>query len=69
MSAPLISSGGHRIGSLCIADYVARPFTSEDVRLLNNFAELAIRILEEHLDLSARVAAGKDADLAMSLRR
>ena len=44
--APLISSNGLRLGSLCIIDRQPRWFTAEDCNLLCNFAELTVREIE-----------------------
>lgn len=44
--SPLVSSSGHRLGSLCVIDRSPRYFTSEDCNLLCNFAELTVREIE-----------------------
>jgi hypothetical protein len=47
MSAPLVASNGHRIGSLCFFDPKPRRFDQRQVRMLANLAEVAVRIIEE----------------------
>lgn len=44
--SPLVSSSGHRLGSLCVIDRSPRWFTAEDCNLLCNFAELTVREIE-----------------------
>jgi hypothetical protein len=69
MSAPLVSASGHRIGSLCFADFVPRSFSAADVRLLSNLAELVVRRLEAQLQLGARLAGGREPALQLAFRR
>lgn len=45
--APLVTTQGHRLGSLCIIDRKQRHFDAESCRLLCNFAEVVVRELEK----------------------
>jgi GAF domain-containing protein len=38
--APLVSSSGHRLGTLCFADSEPRVFDTSSLQILVNFAEL-----------------------------
>lgn len=45
--APLVSSTGHRLGSLCIIDNKPRQLDPESCNVLINFAEIVVRELEK----------------------
>lgn len=45
--APLIASNGHRLGSLCVVDLKPRQLDTEQLALLCNFAEMAVREMEK----------------------
>ena len=45
--APLITSSGHRMGSLCIIDRKPRELEAESLNVLINFAEIVVRELEK----------------------
>ncbi|KAL0020911.1 hypothetical protein WJX77_010024 [Trebouxia sp. C0004] len=45
--APLVTTQGHRLGSLCIIDRQQRHFDAENCRLLCNFAEVVVREIEK----------------------
>jgi hypothetical protein len=45
--APLISSTGHRLGSLCVIDRVPRELEAHSCSVLINFAEIVVRELEK----------------------
>lgn len=45
---PLVSSRGHRLGSLCIFDLRPRRLSADALNLLACLAEMAARLLEEH---------------------
>lgn len=45
--SPLVTSEGHRLGSLCVIDPVPRKFDAESCNLLNNFAEMVVREIEK----------------------
>lgn len=45
--APLIASNGHRLGSLCVIDRRPRTLDTEQLALLCNFAEMAVREMEK----------------------
>jgi GAF domain-containing protein len=49
VGAPLVSSSGHRIGTLCFADSKPRVFDDASLKLLCNFSELVTRALERDL--------------------
>ena len=38
--APLVSSAGHRLGTLCFTDSKPRKFDAESCNVLNNLAEM-----------------------------
>jgi GAF domain-containing protein len=69
MSCPLVAANGHRMGTLCFADEVPRSFAAADVRLLANLAELAARLLEERMQLGARLVGGQEPSLTAALHR
>lgn len=52
VGAPLVSSGGHRIGTLCFADSKPRIFDDSSLKLLCNFSELVTRALEREIVLA-----------------
>lgn len=43
---PLITSAGHRIGSLCVTDHEVHPLTAHDLQALQDLAGLAMQALE-----------------------
>lgn len=45
--APLVTSGGHRLGSLCIIDRKPRELEAHSCNVLINFAEIVVRELEK----------------------
>ena len=45
--APLVTSTGHRLGSLCIIDRKPRELEAESCNVLINFAEIIVRELEK----------------------
>ena len=45
--APLVTSEGYRLGSLCVIDREPRPFDAESCNLLCNFAEMVVREIEK----------------------
>lgn len=49
VGAPLVSSNGHRLGTLCFADSKPRVFDDGSLQLLCNFSELVTRALERDL--------------------
>ncbi|KAL3143838.1 hypothetical protein ABBQ32_003662 [Trebouxia sp. C0010 RCD-2024] len=57
--APLVTTQGHRLGSLCIIDRKQRTFDAESCRLLCNFAEVVVREIEKN---DARAAEQKNLD-------
>ena len=67
--APLVSSTGHRLGSLCIIDRKPRTLDAESCNVLCNFAEVIIRELEkDRLRVRAAFPAVLDHLLHMRLR-
>jgi Protein tyrosine and serine/threonine kinase len=44
--APLVTSSGHRIGTLCMVDFEPRNFPASAYQLLLNFAEIIVREIE-----------------------
>ena len=53
--APLVTSAGMRLGSLCVIDKEPRHLDAEQLMVLANFAEVVVREIEKDL---ARVRAG-----------
>ena len=57
----LVSSKGHRLGTLCFADDKPRSFNAENCNILNNMGELIVRELErewaEHLQRQASLTS------------
>lgn len=45
--APLVTSSGHRLGSLCIIDRKPRELEADSCNVLINFAEIVVRELEK----------------------
>ncbi len=45
--APLITSSGHRLGSLCVIDRKPRELEAQSCNVLINFAEIVVRELEK----------------------
>mmetsp|Transcript_8962 Transcript_8962/g.26850 ORF Transcript_8962/g.26850 Transcript_8962/m.26850 type:complete len:941 (-) Transcript_8962:2021-4843(-) len=68
--APLISSKGHRIGSLCLVDFKPRTFDAECCNILCNFAEIVVRDAErfaqEQMQSLSRWTAGPDSQWPVS---
>lgn len=61
ISAPLVSTTGARLGTLCLIDTVTRHFTAQDCSLLCNAAEVAVREFEaRHADAQLAYGAGED---------
>ncbi|RYZ89580.1 MAG: HD domain-containing protein [Proteobacteria bacterium] len=48
--APLIARNGHRIGTLCILDFVPRTFDAEQKEILADLAAITVDALEMRLD-------------------
>jgi len=71
--APIHLSDGHVIGTVCVKDHQARPFTPAQVATLVDLAELARVTLESRLDRDAEhrlatiVASADDAIICTSL--
>ena len=61
---PLVTSAGLRLGSFCVIDLHQRVFTAEDCNLLCNFAELAVRELEQQRAASLRESGSPEAAAA-----
>lgn len=60
--APLVSSVGHRLGSLCIIDRQSRTFDAESCNVLCNFAEIVVRQIEKtNNSLMAQYAVSQQA--------
>ena len=45
VGAPLVSSAGHRLGTLCFTDSKPRKFDAESCNVLNNLAEMVGGVL------------------------
>mmetsp|Transcript_62096 Transcript_62096/g.111821 ORF Transcript_62096/g.111821 Transcript_62096/m.111821 type:complete len:900 (+) Transcript_62096:83-2782(+) len=44
---PLITSEGHRLGTLCAIDRVPRVLSAQQVQILSNFAQLTVQVLDK----------------------
>lgn len=57
---PLVSAGGHRVGTLCVADHQPRTFSDGDARLLRDLALWVEQelVVEEELRRAGSVQAG-----------
>jgi hypothetical protein len=68
-AAPLVTSLGHRLGSLCVIDYRPREFDAECCNMLANFAEIVVRDTERYTaaleELTVRFLRGAAASLAL----
>uniref|UniRef100_A0A7S3QZQ4 GAF domain-containing protein n=1 Tax=Dunaliella tertiolecta TaxID=3047 RepID=A0A7S3QZQ4_DUNTE len=65
-SAPLLASNGERLGSCCFLDYLPRKVDAGMCRLLNNFGEIAVRVLERHIGLAVRLAEARQVSRLLS---
>lgn len=52
LGAPLVSSTGHRLGTICFADAVPRVFDDNSVQIMCNFSELVTREIERDIMLA-----------------
>ncbi|WIA09457.1 hypothetical protein OEZ85_008858 [Tetradesmus obliquus] len=52
LGAPLVSSAGHRLGTICFADAVPRVFDDNSVQIMCNFSELVTREIERDIMLA-----------------
>ena len=59
--APITTSDGYRIGTVCIVDHKPRSFSEKEQRMLENMASLVMDELE--LRLSARKALGAQTEM------
>nr|WP_297429659.1 SpoIIE family protein phosphatase [uncultured Actinotalea sp.] len=57
---PLVSAGGHRVGTLCVADHAPRAFSDADARLLRDLALWVQQelVVEDELRRAGSVQAG-----------
>uniref|UniRef100_A0A7S3VRN2 Protein kinase domain-containing protein n=1 Tax=Dunaliella tertiolecta TaxID=3047 RepID=A0A7S3VRN2_DUNTE len=61
--SPLISSQGHRLGTLCFADFKPRAdFDACQGMILNNLAEMVVRQIEKDMLLQLRKHSNEEAD-------
>ncbi len=60
--APLVTSGGHRIGTLCAIDREARSFSEADAQFLQDMAAIAVDELELSVALRTMKAQGRDLE-------
>ena len=56
--APLVTSNGMRLGSLCVIDVKPRNLDAEQLMVLANFAEVVVREIEKDI---ARVSPSSQA--------
>ncbi|KAF5839106.1 hypothetical protein DUNSADRAFT_1504 [Dunaliella salina] len=66
VSAPVLASNGERLGSCCFMDNVPWRVDAGMCRLLNNFGEIAVRVLERHISLAVRLEEARQAARLMS---
>lgn len=64
--APIVASGGERLGSLCLIDNKPRVFTQEQSRVLANFSEIVKREIERDVLAEAMVQQARAATEAAS---
>ncbi|KAK9837249.1 hypothetical protein WJX81_001439 [Elliptochloris bilobata] len=59
LAAPLVTTNGHRLGTLCVVGQKARRFSAEQANMLAGMAELVVRTLESSyaLELAKRRTA------------
>jgi hypothetical protein len=57
---PLVAPGGHRVGTLCIADTRPRHFTAEQAALLRDLAQWVQKelVIDSEMERAAQVQAG-----------
>jgi GAF domain-containing protein len=55
--SPLVSSSGHRLGTLCFADSSPRVFDAASMQILVNLSEIVTRELERDVALAQQAAA------------
>eukprot|EP00201_Polytomella_parva_P017206 CAMPEP_0175061330 /NCGR_PEP_ID=MMETSP0052_2-20121109/13522_1 /TAXON_ID=51329 ORGANISM="Polytomella parva, Strain SAG 63-3" /NCGR_SAMPLE_ID=MMETSP0052_2 /ASSEMBLY_ACC=CAM_ASM_000194 /LENGTH=575 /DNA_ID=CAMNT_0016327167 /DNA_START=98 /DNA_END=1822 /DNA_ORIENTATION=- len=51
---PLLASNGHRLGTLCFADFKPRTFDASNCMILSNLAEMVVRHVEKDIALQLR---------------
>ncbi|KAF5839108.1 hypothetical protein DUNSADRAFT_1506 [Dunaliella salina] len=66
VSAPILGSNGERLGSCCFMDPVPRKVDAGMCRLLNNFGEIAVRVLERHIGIAVRLAQARLTAMQLS---
>ncbi len=54
--APLVTSAGMRLGSLCVIDTQPRHLDAEQLMVLANFAEVVVREIEKDMARVRRAA-------------
>lgn len=64
VSAPLVASNGHRLGTICFGDFRPRRFNAQTCRILNNLAEIAVREIERHAAIKLLLNSDACAKLA-----
>lgn len=55
VGSPLVASNGHRLGTLCFADFKPRQFNASQCAILNNLSELVTRELEKDIALQLKI--------------
>ncbi|KAL6763630.1 hypothetical protein V8C86DRAFT_250356 [Haematococcus lacustris] len=68
LSAPMVTSGGHRMGTICWVDIKPRKIDACMARVMNNLAELAVREMERYLNITARLKVEEELASSYSLR-
>lgn len=58
-SVPLTTAEGHTLGTLCVVDFAVRQWTSEELEILRDLADVAVA------DIEARLRSGEQAQAAL----
>lgn len=65
---PLLTAGGHAIGTLCVMDYQVRHWTDDDVRNLTDLAASVSTEIELRMDLAERARVERELQHTLRLR-
>lgn len=65
---PLLTAGGHAIGTLCVMDYVVRHWTEDDVLNLTDLAASVSTEIELRMDLAERARVEQELHHTVRLR-
>jgi signal transduction histidine kinase len=65
---PLLTAGGHAIGTLCVMDFVAREWTDDQVSSLTDLAAAVSTEIELRMDIAARTRVEAELHRAVHMR-